>query len=65
MFKMHIIIYSIKSSRYVKKCVTSNLLRIHTFGDMVMNGVKSSFSRMMFDQGRLVRIKQIVGREVP
>jgi len=28
----------------------------HGFDDMIMNGEKSSFSRMMFDIGRLERI---------
>jgi len=28
----------------------------HGFDDMIMNGEKSSFSRMMFDIGRLGRI---------
>jgi len=34
----------------------------HSFDDMVMNGEKSSFSRMMFDIGRLERIEEVVGR---
>jgi len=28
----------------------------HGFDDMIMNGEKSSFNRMMFDIGRLERI---------
>jgi len=32
------------------------LLMTHGFDDMIMNGEKSSFSRMMFDIGRLERI---------
>jgi len=38
-------IYSVKSSRYVKKSQTSDLLMTHGFDDMIMNG-ESSFSRM-------------------
>jgi len=34
----------------------------HSFDDMVMKGEKSSFSRMMFDIGRLERIEEFVGR---
>jgi len=34
------------------------------FDDMIMNGEKSSFSRMMFDIGRLERIEEVVGRQV-
>jgi len=30
--------------------------------DMIMNGGKSSFSRIMFDISRLERIEQAVGR---
>jgi len=48
-------IYSVKSSRYVKKSETSDLMT-HGFDDMIMNGEKSSFSRMMLDIGRLERI---------
>jgi len=32
------------------------LLMTHGFDDMIINGEKSSFSRMMFDIGRLERI---------
>jgi len=34
----------------------------HSFDDMVMNGEKSSFSRMRFDMGRLERIEEVIGR---
>jgi len=34
----------------------------YNFVDMIMNGEESSFSRMMFDIGRLERIEQIVGK---
>jgi len=34
----------------------------HSFDDVIMSGEKSSFSRMMFDAGRLERIEEIVGR---
>jgi len=34
----------------------------HSFDDMVMNREKSSFSRMVFDIGRLERIEEVVGR---
>jgi len=34
----------------------------HSFDDMVMHVEKSSFSRMMFDIGRLERIEEVVGR---
>jgi len=33
-----------------------------TFDEMVMNGEKSSHSGMMYDIGRLERIKEVVGR---
>jgi len=46
----------------VKKSETSYLLMTHEFDDMIMNGEKSSFSGMMFDMGRLERIKEVVGR---
>jgi len=36
---------------------TSDFLMSNSFDDMVMNGEKSSFSRMMFDIGRLERIE--------
>jgi len=52
MFKKNIIIYNIKSSRYVKKCEISDLLETLSYNDMIINGEKSSFSRMMFDIGR-------------
>jgi len=32
-------------------------LMTHSFDDMIMNGVKSSFSRIVFDIGRLERIQ--------
>jgi len=32
----------------------------HGFDDMVINGEKSSLSRMMFDIGRLERIEEVV-----
>jgi len=38
------------------------VLMIHSFDDMIMNGEKSSFSRMIFDIGRLERNEQVVGR---
>jgi len=50
----------IKSSRYVKKSETSDLLMTYSSDDMIMNGEKSSFSRMMFDIGRLERIEEVV-----
>jgi len=34
----------------------------HGFDDMVMNGEKSSFGRMMFDIRRLERMQEVVGR---
>jgi len=34
----------------------------HSFDDMVMMAEKSSFSRMLFDKGRLERIEEVVGR---
>jgi len=34
----------------------------HSFNDVVMNGEKCSFSRMMFDLGRLERIEEVVRR---
>jgi len=56
-------LYSVKSSRKVKKCETSDLLMtLHGFDDMIVNGEKSSFSRMMFDIDRLVRFNEVVGR---
>jgi len=41
-------IYSIKAA---DKCQTSDLWMTYGFDDMIMNGEKSSFSRMMFDIG--------------
>jgi len=38
------------------KSETSDLLMTHGFGDMILNGEKSSLIRMMFDIGRLERI---------
>jgi len=35
---------------------------IHDFDDMIVNGKKSSFGRMMLDIGRLETIKEVVGR---
>jgi len=32
----------------------------HSFDNMVMNGEKSSFSRMMFDIGPLEKIEKVV-----
>jgi len=55
-------IYSVKSSRLVKKSEKSDLLMTHGFDDMIMNGEKSSYSRTMFDIGRLGRIQEVVGR---
>jgi len=54
-------IYSVKSTQ-VKKYDTSDFLMTPSFDDMGMNGEKSSFSRMMFDLGRLERIEEFVGR---
>jgi len=34
----------------------------HSFEDMVMNGEKSSFSRMLLAIGRLERIEEVLGR---
>jgi len=47
---------SVKSSREVKKSEKSDLLMTHGFDIMIMNGEKSSLSRMRFDIGRLERI---------
>jgi len=41
---------------------SSGLLMTQCFVDMIMNGEKSGFSRMMFKICRLVRIEQIDGR---
>jgi len=46
-------IYSVKSSRLVKKSETSDLLMTHGIDDTIMNGDNNSFGRMMFDIGRL------------
>jgi len=55
-------IYSIKSSRKVKKCEANDFLKTYSYDDMIVNGVKSSFSRMMFDIGRLERDEEVVRR---
>jgi len=34
----------------------------HSSENMIMNADESSFSRMMFDIGRLERIEEVVGR---
>jgi len=35
---------------------------IHSFDDVVRNGEKCNFSKMMFDIGRMERIEEVVGR---
>ena len=57
-------IYSIKSSRHVKKSETSDLLSTHSLDDVVINRKKSSFSTMMFDVSRLERIEQVVAGHI-
>jgi len=52
----------VKTSRKVKKSETSDFLMTRSFDDMVMNGEKSSYSRMSFDIERLERIEEIVGK---
>jgi len=59
--RSNIMICSIKISRLVKKCETSDFLMTRSFDDMIMNGKKSSFGRMMFDIS-LERIEEVVGR---
>jgi len=36
----------------------------HGFDNMIMNGEKSRFSRVMFDKGRLERIEEFVDRYI-
>jgi len=45
-----------------RKSETSELLVTQGFDDTVMNGEKSSFSRMMFVIGRLESIDEVVDR---
>jgi len=45
----------------MKKSETTDFLMTHSFDDMVVNRERNSFSRMMFDTGRLERV-EVVGR---
>jgi len=41
---------------------TSDSLMTVSFDDMIMNGEKNSFKRMIFDRCRLERIEEVFGR---
>jgi len=41
----------------VKKCETNDLLMTQSFDDTIMNGEKSSFSRIMFDMKIKIKMK--------
>jgi len=52
--------YIVSKARQVEQCETRDLLMIHRFDDIIMNGEKSSFSRMMFDIGRLQELWRLL-----
>jgi len=57
---VHIVSKAADKSKRVRQVT----LMTRSFDDIGTNGKKSSFSRMMFDKGRLERIEEVVGRYI-
>jgi hypothetical protein len=62
--KKHSMVNSVESSREVKKNESSDFARVHSCNNIIVNGKKSSFSRVELTIGRLKRKIERVERKV-